>query len=148
MSEIDPEVENLFVKVMDDIFGSLLGFLQEISSGMIDRAKIGIQHCKIADEDHEKSDRVYAHMGCEPGMICISAAMAQDFNEGKLSVENIKGILIHEIGHILNNQFGEYLGEYLPNTDDAEICADATVYTIFKIRIMYDSRKIQWVDLE
>jgi hypothetical protein len=148
MNEIDPKVENLFVDIMNDIFGSLLGFLQEISGGMIDQAKLGIQHCKLADEDHAKDDRVYAHVGCESGMICISAAMAQDFSGGKLSVHNVKGILLHEIGHILHKKYHKHMLDLLEPTEDPEVCADSTIYTIFKIRIFYDQKKIQWVDLE
>ena len=137
MSEID---------IVEDIFESLIYYLKSVSTGMLDAAYLKIQHCELADKDHKEDPRVYAHVGCEPSMICVSAAMAQDFNEGKLNVQNVKGILIHEIGHVLHDRYHEHM--QLPDTSDPEILADSTVHLVFKLRILYDHRKVQWVDLD
>lgn len=98
---------------------------------------IDIQRCKHAEVDHMRDSRVYAHTGCEPMMICVSSSIEM------LSIENIVGIMLHEIGHIIHlERYGEDGLE-----GDPEIIADSLIQD-FGIHIYYDRKKIQHVSFE
>lgn len=120
---------------------------------------IQVKRCKVADHDHYKDPRCYAHTMHEPNIICVSSSMEL------LDDENIYGILAHEYGHIIHSQFPElisgaenYPGEFEIEVDedlefqyvggrevDHEIFADFLIEKLFGLRIWYDQKKVQWM---
>ena len=107
---------------------------------------IKIQHCKIADKDHEDEFRVFAHVGCKKDTICVSKYIQS------LDDCNIYGILAHEIGHIIDLQH-EDVARYVLNYNDYnydgmkgfgdEVMADFMIDALFDLHIYYDEDKIQ-----
>lgn len=83
--------------------------------------------CEMADKDHEREDRVYAHVFHHPWTICV----CDRFED--LPDEHKAGILLHEFGHL-------YGGDL-----DAE--ADLWIDEELGIDIEYVDT-IQWVALE
>lgn len=83
-------------------------------------AAIKIQECKTADKEHDKALRQYAHVGHEPGVICVAKAF-HGLPDG-----HYYGILAHEIGHLIA-------------VDDTEEGADKAANYAFGIRIRYRS---------
>lgn len=130
--------------------------------------------CIVAEKDHRKSSRVYAHVGHFEHMICVSRNMEA------LPNKNLVGIFFHEFGHVvhfakkplgltreLRNDFGldcvrnkvSYPVEYkrIPQKKiarasefrsvDPEIFADTVAERLFNVRIFYDERKVQSAEL-
>lgn len=56
--------------------------------------KYKIKECELANRDHKKSKRQYAHVFHNINTICIANAMR------KLPATHYYGILAHEIGHL------------------------------------------------
>lgn len=89
--------------------------------------------CSMADRMHQKSWRVFAHTyhkyDAATGFsyICFSKAIKN------LMKQNQKGIIWHEIGHII-------AGPGAP-----EHRADKTIETVFGITIKYDMLNVQYV---
>ena len=110
-----------------------------------------MKRCVVADRDHYRDQRVYAHTGHEDMTVCVSGSI------DLLSVNNIKGILAHEIGHIIHLHAPEVVNQlevglstneedtYLGVSIDQEIFADAIIYRLFDLHIFYDENKIQWI---
>lgn len=143
-------------KTINNIFEQLKGHLidkyngpREIIEQIID---IDFERCRLADSDHYKHNRIYAHVGCEDLRICVTSSIEL------LDRENLQGIFVHEIGHLIHLNLTDILDhceslsdedvELLNNLDDEELIADQIVLTLFGIYIHYDSKKVQWVSLE
>ena len=97
--------------------------------------------CYLAEKDHAKSKRVFAHTGHKKNTICV----CKDFYD--LPEDNMLGILWHEHGHIVAEIFEDepesFDWDWL--TDDDEVNADLVCYHLFGVPIHYDRRKIQVV---
>jgi hypothetical protein len=65
--------------------------------------------CPIANIDHKKSLRAFAHVNHIPHTVCVSGYITQ------IPINNILGILAHEFGHLLAI---EYWGDYSENAAD------------------------------
>lgn len=108
---------------------------------------IRVRRCRLADRDHYKERRVYAHAGCEDMLICVSSSIEL------LDDENVRGIFAHEIGHIVAIQMPELIEEvcddkeivYMEDMDDDELVADYVTERLFGIRVFYSDNKVQWV---
>lgn len=57
-----------------------------------------VEQCGLADQEHEKSRRQYAHTFHRPGVICIASEFL------RLPEVNRLGILLHELGHLMSGQ--------------------------------------------
>lgn len=110
---------------------------------------VNYARCKLADRDHWKSSRVYSHIGCEDLQICISSSIEL------LSTENLQGIFLHELGHIIHIQLPEIIEnvmddeeiDFINEADDDEVIADYVVDNLFQIHIYYDENKVQWAEI-
>ena len=106
---------------------------------------IKFEPCYTADEDHKKSPRVYCHWGHKSGVICFAKAFLD------LPVDNKRGILLHEFGHVLDDEYEPYEDEEDENLDkidqeqDEEIRADLFVVTYLEQNYGYDKDNIQTV---
>jgi len=60
-------------------------------------SKIKVNLCSLAEKDHKKEKRYYAHWGHKPNTICI----AKDFYFLPLNIK--LALLLHEIGHALSD---------------------------------------------
>jgi len=80
--------------------------------------KFRIKICPLAEKDHKKDQRAYAHWGHYPKTICISQSIY------RLPKQVSLALLLHELGHALCD--GEYEEE-----------ANKTIYNLFKIKIKY-----------
>jgi hypothetical protein len=99
---------------------------------------IKLSYCEHADREQYKCKRHFAHTGCKKDTICITKYIE------KLPEKNITGILIHEIGHLLEDNFIED-----NHVRDHEVFADMVMLTFFGVHIFYSTNdKIQWVDLD
>ena len=93
---------------------------------------VKLKYCKMVDEERgdkktKEQKRSYAHTYHKSDVICIS----RDFF--KLPMKHQRGILYHEIGHILT-----------PGGDEHD--ADKFMFDNFKIEIKYDnSLELQYV---
>lgn len=86
------------------------------------RIAVKIRECRLANEDHVKARRQYAHVGHHKGTICIARAFWE------LPGEHFFGILAHEIGHLIS-------------PDDGEDEANEAMFEQFRIKVKYkDSR--------
>lgn len=123
--------------------------------------EIRVEHCRKADHDHYKDERVYAHTRHKDGVICVSSSLEL------LDDANILGVLAHEYGHIIHEEMPdlisgaeewpgelefeidlEYEVQFVGGVEvDHEIFADWIVEKSFGMRIWYDHRKIQWLHL-
>ena len=110
-------------------YGNLLSYLRD---------EIELQYCEEADREQYRCNRHFAHVGCKSNTICITKYIE------KLPEKNITGILIHEIGHLLEERFIE--DDYAM---DKEVMADMVILTFFGVHIFYSTDdKLQWVDLD
>jgi hypothetical protein len=80
---------------------------------------IEVKWCKIAEEDHKKERRVYAHTFHRKNTICV----CRDF--GELPDQHFVAILAHEIGHLL------------AGPKRSENAVNKEVYKKFGVRIIY-----------
>jgi hypothetical protein len=55
-----------------------------------------LKHCTLADADHRRERRYYAHVLHRPDCICICKAFAN------LPDEHAYAILLHELGHLID----------------------------------------------
>lgn len=130
---------------LDKIYNSVLTSLISVYDGGREDLEflfnVNIVRCVHAERDHMKERRVYSHVGCSKLTICVSSSI------DLLPDENIKGILVHEIGHLIHiNCPGTVDGiEILEDIDDDEIIADAIIDQVFGIHIYYDENKVQCV---
>lgn len=88
--------------------------------------------CVVADADHKKNKRQYAHTYHRKNVICLANKFL------KLPKKYQLGILFHEIGHLILGPRG------------TELQADRAAEGYFKIRIKYKSSRygkdLQYVD--
>ena len=56
---------------------------------------LNIRHCKLADDEHRRSKRQYAHVGHYKRTVCVADAFYELPREYRI------GILVHEVGHLL-----------------------------------------------
>lgn len=96
--------------------------------------KLHVRYCAIAERDHERSLRQYAHTLHRDGVICVCRAFWD------LPVNYFFGVLAHEIGHI----FAERAG--LTSTEDE---ADEVVWLMYEIHIKYKDgpfgKQLEWI---
>lgn len=85
---------------------------------------INIWHCTLADKDHKKYKRQYAHTYHYKNVICVAKSF---FN---LPDEHYYGLLAHEIGHIL-----------MGKDEHEEYEADMAANEYFGITIKYKNSK-------
>lgn len=104
---------------------------------------IKLEPCYVAEKDHERSARTYAHWGHRPGVICY----AKDFEN--LPESNQRGITLHEFGHCLDDYMEEVLADCpelegdIDNIDDDEVRADYIMVQVFDVPLSYDERDVQ-----
>lgn len=87
---------------------------------------IPIKLCELAEKDHRRSKRQYAHTYHHPRTICVCKAFWD------LPKELRAGVLAHEIGHLLF----DLLGAPDPK-DHTERAADHAIWQQFGIAIDY-----------
>lgn len=94
--------------------------------------KYRVQWCPLADGEHKKSRRQYAHTFHRRGSICIARSFL------KLPKRHKIGIILHEIGHLLAGRSG------------SEADADRAAEGYFQVRIRYTNSRygesLQYVD--
>lgn len=141
------KIKRIFDDLVDFLIERYRGDREDIE-GLVDTI---IKRCVVADREHYKNSRVYAHTNHEEMTVCVSGSI------DLLSINNIKGILVHEIGHIIHLNFPDLVNKmevglstdeedtYLGVSVDQEIFADAIIYRLFDIHIFYDERKVQWI---
>jgi hypothetical protein len=158
-------VDGEIVKRARAINEQLKQILVESYKGLAEDAaplfEIRIERCSTADHDHYKDPRVFAHTHHKEDVICVSSSIEL------LDDANIYGVLAHEYGHMIYDQFPElifdaqeYPNEFEVEIDreygvqfvegvevDIEIFADWIVEKLFGLRIWYDQRKVQWLHL-
>jgi len=96
-----------------------------------------IQICKLADTDHKKTWRVFAHTLHEEGTICFAAAA-----EEELTQEELAGIMAHEFGHLIAAHL-KWPGHNPSTPKWIQDKADQAVREILKLPLKYNNRKIQ-----
>jgi len=104
--------------------------------------------CRMADRDHYRDHRIYMHTGHEKMTICASSSIEL------LDEENLIGLFLHEIGHIIHHEIPSlYTGQldeetigYMEDGDD-EVIADMIIQKLFGIHIYYDYNKVQWSEI-
>jgi len=137
---------------IDVIFESLKEHLIENYPGTknIAESLIDIQYkrCLIAEKEHYKDRRQFMHTGHEDMTICVSDSIEH------LDIENIHGLFLHEIGHLIADQILAIYTDMMHNRPsdikelpDAELRADAIIENIWGISIKYDENKIQWAKI-
>lgn len=87
---------------------------------MVMKSSLKIRLCKVAEKDHRHSGRQYAHVNHLPGAICVCRAI------WGLPDSHLAGVLAHEIGHLLADNWSEE-------------AADDAVNKAFGITIKYAS---------
>lgn len=92
-----------------------------------------IRICELANKEHKRSFRQYAHVFHVPGVICVAEAFEA------LPLGYRLGILLHECGHLL-------LGP-----PHSEAAADQIIESVYGIRIYRRSyegaRRLEYVSL-
>ena len=84
--------------------------------------EIVVDTCALADEEHDKSLRQYAHVLHHPGVICVADAFFG-------LPEDIRcGLLAHEVGHLLAVQ---------RDANHSEKAADRAVFVSYGLVIRY-----------
>lgn len=90
-----------------------------------------VEICPVANTEHERSGRQYAHVFCRRDKICVSSAF------GDLPETHKLGILLHEVGHVLAGQRA------------SEKRSNETILKASGIRVRYrDSRygsRLEWI---
>jgi len=89
--------------------------------------------CPVAEQDHRSAFRQFAHVfhDDDPGAICVAAEI------GQLDDEYLYGILAHEFGHLIAQEFHE---------DDSEDGADLAAEEYLGIPIYYRTRyDLEWI---
>ncbi len=108
---------------------------------------LSVKFCVLADRDHEKEWRVFAHMGHEPGVVCWAKAA-----EEELFDEEILGISFHELGHVIAEKIGGLPGHGMksrggstpqPMQDEA----NEIVRQFLRIPVYYNKRSLEEVSL-
>lgn len=87
--------------------------------------------CRLADQEHSRSRRSYAHVGHRRGRICVAGAFYS------LPMGHQLGLILHELGHMA------FKGRH------TEAQADRAAVRRFGIPIRYRStkrwgRRLQW----
>ena len=106
---------------------------------------VRLRHCPLADRQHRTSWRNVAHTLHYPKTICVARILA------KMPDENIQGVLWHEAGHLIMDEFVPEVNKQLGDCDkhhieqEAELFANEVVETMFGIVIAYDQDLIQFV---
>jgi hypothetical protein len=159
------KVENILDELKETLIGNMpremLPYFREMLADGV--ASIDLdESCSVAERDHLKVARRFAHANHREMTICCCKETAG------LSEENIKGLLVHEICHIVHESihqvftkdtdktFGIDITRHQNGQDDfwiddtpvdGEILADAIAERVFGVRIFYDLKKIQWADV-
>ena len=100
--------------------------------------RITLRHCFFANKEHRESKRQYMHTFCpnqDYGAICYAKAI------NGLPIKHIKGLILHEIGHILADDKGMI---------STEKQADRMALNIFDVKVKYKDtpygKHLQYVD--
>ena len=93
---------------------------------IFERQNFYLHRCKDADKEHQENKRQYMHSLHFPDTICYAKATE------KLPAKYIKGLIWHEIGHILSDLKGK---------KSTEKQANAIIKKIFGITIKYKDCK-------
>jgi len=118
---------------------------------------IQAKYCADVDRLHAKKWRQFCHTMHRKNVICC----ARETND--LTDENIRGLMFHELAHIIAEQHTDLLFQdsglqveqdergqplfFMGDQEvDPEIFADALAERIFQVRIYYDQNKLQWVE--
>jgi len=144
-------MENKVNIVFKKIISNIDDYVDFLNSNDIPLSlRIFIRKCEIANMEHYEDKRQYMHTGhiVDPNGEKVYICYADKTND--LSVNNIFGLIMHEIGHIVEEilRKKKMHTNILKVTDDHEIIADMIAEKIFKQRIYYDSMKIQKVIVE
>jgi hypothetical protein len=105
---------------------------------------VRIRHCPLADRDHRKKWRQFAHSLHVPGFICFAREAAHEMTE-----REIFGMTAHELGHIvaMKLKLPEHMkparGQGTPKRVQDE--ADTVAELLFGIPIRYNRRTLQEV---
>ena len=94
--------------------------------------RVAVVRCWQADQEHRDSLRQYAHVFHHPSIICVAGAF---FN---LPETHQLGVLLHEVGHLLN-------GPNCDELDATERGADADGVNI-EMRDSDYGRRLEWVN--
>jgi hypothetical protein len=161
MSKLEDTLDDLKESLIGNIPREMQAYFREMLADGIASIELD-EDCTVAERDHQKVQRHFAHANHRQMTICCTKDMA------KLPEENIKGILVHEMCHIVHESihqvftkdtdktFGIDITRHQNGQDDfwlddvpvdGEIVADAIAERVFGVRIYYDLGKIQWVDL-
>jgi len=104
---------------------------------------IKVGYCFQADQEHDRSERQYAHWGHRKNVVCVAHAI-----DG-LPEANKNGIFLHEFGHVLDDYFEpetereEKVAAKLDEIEDDEDRADEIVSLLIKAKIDYDENNVQ-----
>lgn len=101
--------------------------------------------CHIADRDHRKKWRQFAHANHFPDVVCIAAAAETELRDGELL-----GLVAHEIGHVEQEAAGapahrrDYAGPGTPKSvqDEANVVA-REISRRMGMGFRYGSRTVQ-----
>lgn len=140
-SHINIIFENLKEYLIENYPGT-----SNISESLID---IQFKRCLLAEKEHYKDKRQYMHIGHDDMTICVSDSIEH------LDIENIHGLFLHEIGHLIINQIRLIYTDMIHNRPienikeitDEELLADIIIENIWGIAIRYDKNKVQWAKL-
>lgn len=129
---VDPAVKQAFLNVRRRVLAKYDGL-----------PHIKVAYCWIADRDHEKRKRQYAHWGHIKNTICVARAI------DNLPDDNKRGIFLHEFGHVLDDYFDpetnaeERMADRIDSIEDDEDRADEFVARLIKAKIEYDDDDVQ-----
>lgn len=126
------------------------GGIARVFDAVIERASIALPWilkmsptgCAMADADHEKSWRQFAHTGCKKNKVCFARAA-----ETELTREEMIGMVAHELGHVVGDELQlpehskPWKGTKTPQAVQDE--ADAAALRFFGIAVRYNARSIQ-----
>ena len=93
----------------------------------INGRKIKVMWCALADKEHRKRQRQFAHTYHKKNMICLARAIMG------LPLHNIQGIIWHELGHLVIGPKGS---EEAANRKAKKLCGH---------QIKYDARRVQYI---
>ena len=111
--------------------------------------KINIIHCELANREHSKKKRQYAHtFHYEHNTICVADALWD------LPVNHLLAILLHEIGHLhyppekyIDDPFADFAEDH----EKHETAVDDVVHQLYHVKIWRVNSKrwgknLEWID--
>jgi hypothetical protein len=107
-----------------------------------------LEDCPQAEKDHQKSWRLVAHTFHKGrGVVCV----AHSAFDRELCLEEVLGVLLHEVGHVSSRELRRPVhagASRSSGTEDFQAEADATIFDLTGLRILYNARGLETVDLE